>query len=407
MKVVGVCSIKGGTGKSLVAVNLSHHLKNYGKVGLLDSDIDSSNLAEFIGEVGRIDVTPDKKFKLVEWNGVKVWSMSLLTEKHRPITLTGEHYCRMLNDAVHHSDWDVDYLVIDLPAGAADTLRGTIYIFARYYVGNVIVIQPAFPDNARRVIKLHKVNDIPVIGLIENMSYFLCTKHDEPIRYDIFGAGTGKKLAEEFGIEFLGEVPLIADLQDRIKQGNPILEDSYSEPFKKASKIISEVPIEKVGIIKRIKEKIEEVTRESAIKIIAFMIGKIGKEVAVPSTYKFDPGVVSDLVITDDTRMKTLARFHLRVREDGMLTYVKNPSKVDFEIEMPFRTLARIVMGKKKLRDGTVISYDAWDAYLNEELDLYGEGATQRAVGIFRDVLFNENLMKSARGEFKFLERYI
>jgi ATP-binding protein involved in chromosome partitioning len=408
LKVVGVYSGKGGTGKSLVSVNLAYHLKKLSNasVGLLDADVDSSNLASFIGRIGEIKVTEDKKFSLLDWEGIKVWSLSLTTDPERPVSLTGDKYAEILNDVVHHSEWgNPDYMVIDLPSGSADSWRGMVYIFAENLVGDVIVVQPAFPQNARRALNLHTMSDVPVVGLIENMSYFVCPEHQEPKRYYPFGKGMGRELAAEFGVPFLGEIPIIPDLQERLAKGSPIIE--HKEPFEAAAKIVMETPQEKVGIIRKVKEKVVEVTRDYAVKVLAFIVQKVGKEIPIPKGFRPEEDRVADVVVTDESRTKVLTRWHLRMKSDGRLVFVKSPPKVDFAVELPFRTLARIVVGKKRLRSGKVIPYDAEAAWLNGDLDLYGEGATTRAFSLIREVLLNESVLEAARSTFGFLEKFI
>jgi len=406
MKVVGVCSVKGGTGKTLMAINLAHFLSKRGKTGLIDCDIDSSNFAEFVRIDRQVEVDEETKlFRPVDWDGVKVWSTSLAMERWRPISMTGDKYAQILNDVVHFSEWgDLDYMVLDLPAGAMDTWRAAIYIFAEEFVGDVVVIQPAFEDNARRVLRLHEVNEVPVIGLIENMSYFVCPHHKKPKVYKIFGEGIGEKLASEYGVEFLGSIPLIGDLQQRIENGNPILEE-YSEVFEKACDIIEKIPPEKVGIIRRVGEKLKGVTKQFVDRILASLVTTAYREVELPPGV-YDESSTVDLVILDDTRTKVITRWHLGLRENK-LRFIKNPKKVDYEIHTTFRTLARVLMGKKKTRFGTVIPYDVYDAYNNMDIEVYGTGATPRALRLMRKVLFNPEVLEVVRKKHPILEKFI
>jgi len=406
-RVIGVCSVKGGVGKTLIAVNLAHHFGKVGKTGLLDADIDSSNEAEFLGNIGKVDVTRDKQFILPTWNGIKVWSMSLLVEKWRPISMTGDNYAKILNDVVHFSDWgNLDYLIVDLPAGAADSLRGSITIFAERLAGNVIVIQPAFPDNARRVLNLHVVNDIPIIGLIENMSFLRCDCGEE---YHIFGESIGENLAKEFNTTFLGKIPLIPVLHKKLLKQEPIIEPV--EPFKKTVEIVLNLPEEKIGIIGKIKEKAVEASRNLVEDVVATVIGKIYQgEINIPELNRFIHGLTLDFRILDGKREKNLIRWFLAVR-DGKLIRILNPKKVDFICETTFRTLARVFIGRKKLKNGKTIPFDAYDAWFNEEIeivDLTGVGSTNRAVDLIKTIFLNREVMDIIRQKFgSTLEKFI
>jgi len=367
----------------------------------------SSNFAEFVKVENGIEIDDvTKHFNLVTWNGIKVWSVSLLTEKWRPISMTADKYVQMLSDAVNYSNWgNLDYMVIDLPSGAMDSFRGAVFLFAEDLVGNVIVVQPAFEDNIRRVLNLHRVNEIPVIGVIENMAYFVCPYHKTPKVFHLFGESKVEDIVKEYGYTYLGKLPLIGDLHERInKRGHPILDD-YAEPFIKACEIIESIPQEKVGIIAKIKEKAKAVTKNLVDKVITYALTVMYKEIPLPDI-PYDENVVLDLVIVDDTRTKVISRWHLMIK-DKKLRVVKKPKHVDFEIETTFKTLARIFMGKKKTKDGKIMEYSIWDAWFNMDLEVYGSSAAPRAVRIIKKVLFSEQLTKKVSEKFKFLEKYI
>jgi hypothetical protein len=255
------------------------------------------------------------------------------------------------------------------------------------------------------VLNLHVKNDVPVVGLIENMAYFVCPEHEKPKVYHIFGEGLGAKIAEEYKVPFLGEIPIIPDLQERIKAGKPILEE-HADVFKKAVDIIVNTPVEKIGLLRRVKEKVAEVTRDTVVKILGFMISQIGASIKIPEDFHYEEDVVCDFVILSNDWTEVLCRLHLKPK-DGRLVYVTNPRKVDYEVHMPFKTLARIVMGVKKTRDGQLIPYDAMDAYFNNELEVYGEGSTARVVDLVRNTLLREDVMSEARKRFPFLKKYV
>lgn len=409
MKAIGVISVKGGTGKTLISVNLAHFLKQITKksVGIIDADIDSSNFAEFVKVNNHIDIDDaTKQFNLFDWDGIKVWSMSLLAEKWRPVSMTADKYVQILNDAVNYSNWgNTDYMVVDLPSGAMDSFRGAVYIFAEQLVGNVIVVQPAFEDNIRRVLNLHKVNEIPVIGVVENMAYFVCPYHKQPKVFNIFGKSKVEEIVKEYGYTYLGKIPIVADLHEKIeKNNNPIL-DEYAEPFEKAVDIIVNTPEEKIGIVKKLTAPIKSFGKKTIDKIIAFAVKTMYSEISLPNI-PYDERAVLDLVIVNDTREKVITRWHLMIKE-GKLRIVKNPKKVDFEIETTFKTLARIFLGKKRARDGNIIPYDIVDSWFNLDLEIYGTSATPRAIRLIRKIFGNKALSKVMTEKFGFLERYI
>jgi len=367
----------------------------------------SSNFAEFVRTDQKIEVDEEtKRFKLFNWDGIKVWSMSLVTEKWRPITMTADKYVQILTDAVNYSDWgNVDYMVVDLPSGAMDSFRGAVFLFAENLVGNVVVVQPAFEDNIRRVLNLHKVNEIPVIGVIENMAYFVCPYHKKPKIFNIFGSNNVEEIVKEYGYTYLGKLPLIPDLQERVrKNGHPILDD-YSEPFEKAVDIIESIPQEKVGILTKFKRKLGEIKKNMVDKVIAYALRTLYTEIELPDL-RYDENMVLDLVILNDPRTKVISRWHL-IMKDKKIRVVKNPKRVDFEVHTTFRTLARIFLRKKRTKEGMIVPYDAYDAWLNLDVEIYGPSSTPRAIRIIKNVLFNEYVSKAVAEKFKFLERYI
>lgn len=404
MKVAIVCSVKGGTGKTLVAVNLAHYLSEHGKTGLLDCDIDSSNFAEFVKPDGVIGVTDDKRFQLYDWNGVKVWSMSLIAEKWRPVSMTGDRHVQIVDDAIRQSRWDVDYLVCDMPPGASDIFKTVLLEFAESIVGSVIVIQPAFYDNARRVIRLHQINEIPIVGLIENMSYFVC-EHGE--RYDVFGESIGERLAKEFGVKFLGRIPLSVEIRRSIERGDPILKGDYAKPVIEAAEEV--VKAKSVGIVEKLKRMVTGLAKREMERVLAFMITKINREFPIrdyQERFGFKEERPFSLVITDEFGSKVLSRICMRIR-DGKIKVIENPRSLDYEIVTDFRTLARIVMGRMKTDRGEV-PYDVWDAWLNGQLKIYGTGHTPRAVAVAREILGNQELLGTVREKFgNVLSRFI
>ena len=410
MKVVTVSSVKGGTGKTLVAINLAYYLKQISgkEVALVDLDIDSPNFAEFAGiKDGRIEVDKKtKKFIPFAWNSIKVFSMSLVAEEDKPISMYGMTHQQIFYDIVRNTQWGhIDYMVADMPAGAGDMWKTIIEVLRTELVGGVVVTIPSTKLDARRVVKLHLINDIPVLGLIENMAYFEVPDSDQKIY--IFGEPFGHKLCEEFGIDYLGQIPLSVEISKGVLSGNPVLPEKYADPIKRAVEKVMTAP--KISLTHQIKEAITDKVKDWFERLIASFVIEANKTVNIPmlqKKYDLQERKVFDLVITDEKMQKVISRTHFKV-EDGKLKVVRNPKKVDFEMVTSFKTLARVFAGKKKLRDGRVIPFDLVDAWLNNEILIYGDGVVPRGLYFVR-YLLNENVIARLKDKYgKILEKFI
>jgi ATP-binding protein involved in chromosome partitioning len=222
--LVAVASGKGGVGKSTVSTNLALALAAEGqKVGLLDADIYGPSQQMMLGIDGRpqIDET-DEKIIPMERHGVKTMSLGLITDPDTPVIWRGPMVMKALEQFLMDVRWgDLDYLIIDLPPGTGDaqlTLTQRVPL-----TGAVIVTTPqdvALIDARKGLAMFRKVN-VPVFGLIENMSYFTCRHCGE--REEIFGHGGGKKTAQQLGIPFLGEIPIDPKVVVGGDSGEPIV----------------------------------------------------------------------------------------------------------------------------------------------------------------------------------------
>lgn len=228
--IVGVASGKGGVGKSTVAANLAVALAREGyRVGLLDADIFGPSVPKIFGvedaelymeqtEDGRNLIIPIEKY------GVKLLSIGFLVDKDAPVLWRGSMASNALKQLIEQANWgELDYFVIDMPPGTSDihlTLVQTLGI-----TGVVIVSTPqdiALAD-ARKGIAMftgEKVN-VPVLGMVENMSWFTPEEHPDE-RYYIFGNGGAVKLAEKLGINVLSQIPLIASVGEHNDAGSPV-----------------------------------------------------------------------------------------------------------------------------------------------------------------------------------------
>ena len=237
--IIAVASGKGGVGKSTTAVNLALALAAEGAtVGMLDADIYGPSQPLMLGITGRPTSRDGKTMEPMEGHGVQAMSVGFLIEPDTPMVWRGPMVTQALEQLLGETKWrDLDYLVVDLPPGTGDiqlTLAQKVPV-----TGAIIVTTPqdiALID-ARKGLKMFEKVNVPVLGIIENMSYF--TPPDLPDRkYRIFGSGGGKRTAEELGVDFLGEVPIDPRIVEGGDKGRPIVLDA---PDSEAARVFTEL----------------------------------------------------------------------------------------------------------------------------------------------------------------------
>ena len=223
--LIAVASGKGGVGKSTVAVNLALGLAAAGKkVGILDADIYGPSQPRLLGLKGQPEVLRGKTLKPMEGYGIKAMSMGFLVDEETPVIWRGPMVVgalnQMLRDVAWNEDGDLDVLIIDMPPGTGDvqlTMAQQVPLS-----GAVVVSTPqdlALID-ARKGLAMFRKVGVPVLGIVENMSTFICPKCGE--RSDIFGHGGVRVEAERLGVPFIGEVPLDMDVRLRSDSGQPV-----------------------------------------------------------------------------------------------------------------------------------------------------------------------------------------
>ncbi|UFZ04855.1 P-loop NTPase [Bradyrhizobium ontarionense] len=228
--VIAVASGKGGVGKSTTAVNLALGLRDLGlKVGLLDADIYGPSVPKLTGLHEKPQLTSDKKMIPLSRFGLAIMSIGFLVEEDSPMIWRGPMVMSAINQMLRDVAWGtLDVLIVDMPPGTGDaqlTLAQNVPL-----KGAVIVSTPqdlSLIDARRGLAMFRKVN-VPVLGIIENMSYFQCPQCGT--RSDIFGHGGARHEAERLGVPFLGEIPLHMDIRATSDAGNPVVESEPNGP---------------------------------------------------------------------------------------------------------------------------------------------------------------------------------
>src|SRR3990167_5133639 len=216
--IVAVASGKGGVGKTTVAVNMAIALAKMGAaVGLMDSDVYGPNVPRMMGIQGTPQAAGDR-IRPLEGLGLRVMSMGFLSPGDRPLIWRGPMLHSVIQQFLRNVDWgELDYLILDLPPGTGDvqlTLTQTVPLS-----GGVIVTTPSDValEDARKAVGMFREVKVEVLGIVENMSYFLCPHCGA--RVEIFSHGGGKKTSEDFGVAFLGEIGLSPDIRAGGDQG--------------------------------------------------------------------------------------------------------------------------------------------------------------------------------------------
>jgi ATP-binding protein involved in chromosome partitioning len=237
--IIAVASGKGGVGKSTTAVNLALGLLDLGlKVGVLDADIYGPSMPKLLAIKGRPETMGGTRLKPMDGYGLKVMSIGFLIEEETPMIWRGPMVISALTQMLREVDWGtLDVIVVDMPPGTGDaqlTMAQQVPL-----KGAVIVSTPqdlALID-ARRGIAMFKRVNVPVLGIVENMSYYLCPSCGT--RSDIFGHGGARREAERLGVPFLGEVPLHIDIREKSDAGLPVVATDPDGPHAKTYREIA------------------------------------------------------------------------------------------------------------------------------------------------------------------------
>lgn len=260
--IIAVASGKGGVGKSTTAVNLALALTAEGaRVGVLDADIYGPSQPMMLGITGRPETKDGKTMEPLENHGLQVSSIGFMIDPDEPMVWRGPMVTQALQQLLEQTNWrDLDYLIVDMPPGTGDiqlTLSQKVPV-----TGAVIVTTPqdiALLD-ARKGLKMFEKVGIPILGVVENMSTHICTNcgHVEPI----FGQGGGAKMCADFGVDFLGALPLTLAIREQTDSGKPTV---VAEPDGPVAAIYKE-------IARKVAVKVAEKAKDMSSKFPSIVI---------------------------------------------------------------------------------------------------------------------------------------
>jgi ATP-binding protein involved in chromosome partitioning len=228
--IIAVGSGKGGVGKSTVAVNLALALASDGaRVGLLDADVYGPNVPLMMGASSKPTQGADNKINPITAYGIKLISMGFFVEADSPVIWRGPMLTKLLTQFMYDVNWgELDYLVMDMPPGTGDIQLTTAQSVP--LTGAVMVSTPqdvALMDAGKALMMFKKLN-VPVLGIVENMSTFVCPHCAQPT--DLFGHGGAQAAAARYGVPFLGEIPLHLRIREGGDSGRPIVVDAPATP---------------------------------------------------------------------------------------------------------------------------------------------------------------------------------
>lgn len=393
MKAVMVISGKGGVGKSLISANIALALNKVVPTGLLDADFSASNTGFFLNLNGMEIDTSGEIFTPVNYKGLQVFSIPLVFGE-QAFTFEGSQKSQFLRDALCQTNWDCEYLVIDMPAGFGDQLKTAAYLLQEILLGSIIVVQPAHRLDGERTLRLHKDLEMPILGLIENMSYYT----QGVTQAKIFGESVVEELGETFEVPIFGKIPLSMKIRDKVANKDPELPEEYIQPILNAVEAILQAEPVIPGFLSRVKQwlrgRVEEVLFQFAISA--------NQSINIPEAmrkYGYPGGTIIRLNIMDESMNEIVSQADWIIN-NGKFTIVEGDDyEIDTQIDITPTALKHIFLKNKRNSNGSVYSFD--DALRLGHMRVWGDRAMARGAyfmkRVFTDLSKEDTAMSRLR----------
>ena len=248
--IIAVGSGKGGVGKTTLAVNLAVALAKLGHaVGLLDADVYGPNVPLMLGMNGQPKLVGENRIEPMQAHGLKVISVGLLNPGDKPVIWRGPMLHQIIRQFLSQVEWGkLDYLIVDMPPGTGDVALSLVQSVP--LTGAVVVSTPSDVSlqDARKAIEMFRQMKVDIVGVVENMSYFVCPHCQHEV--DIFSRGGAEKMAAHFGVEFLGSIELDPELRKAGDGGTPIVLAGEDSAHAKSLYAFARKVLARVGEIK-------------------------------------------------------------------------------------------------------------------------------------------------------------
>lgn len=393
-------SVKGGVGKSIFSASVALSLARRGmKTALIDLDVTSAHAPDFIPPLEQpMKLLDNRTFQPGRVDGLEVFSMSLLVDPNKAVSLRGRDQYQVISDAFRNTNWQSEVAVLDMPPGAGDVFLGALRVFAHQIVGGILITQPAFPADTKRVLDLYRTHQVPILGLIENMAGFTCSKCSEV--HQVFGPGDADALAKEFGVAAVWKVPLSMPIRRAVEARNPLLAPEVAAVADQVAERVLAASPEKVGLAARLAAKMRDVAATIIFDLMKTIVVSANRQLplgAWQQEFGLNAAQTVGLIITNPAGDSLKFEEYFRLKDGRLQWFTQGrPKKRDVVIETDYQTLASCL-----LLDGGVSATDKFtNAYLSGQIRFYGDGAFPQALFIMRNVLSSEAVVHQVNERF-------